>query len=780
MLSRSATTKLKAILIIDVLIVAATAGVYFYLQAQGLIVGPPKPAEFKVTDLTINPLEAEVFEPVLVTVNVTNIGDEQGEYVANLTINNVLEENQTILIPGRNSTIVEFTVLKETEGTYTVEIGGLSGSLTFKTPPPTSSKIGLSNLVVNPYESWPNETITATVTATNIGEEPDSLSLKFMVDDSMVERKIIELAAKETTTVEFTFNETTEGKHTIKVNSLSGVFTVVPAGYHELRIGRSGGGSKPLTFTLNGVTHDTPYVELLPVGTYTLSAPDIVNLPSGVLAFSYWNDGSKSPSMTFTLDKRLIFVATYTVISGYASCPSLFYWNGTNYVYVTEVSNAGWLGYIDYMDENGDIIFGGGNPWDTIKLDANQIAARSTESGEYYDVMLLQKWDELFYLDTAYMMVVDHPADVDVYSPMVNYVNQAFPGEIYTVSKNNLLTPISAINENGEDVLPYISKLDGIFTPGSNGLVSPSWDDIKLNQLTLNLGDLSDAQEIKLVINGMVDWGSPEFYYDWIDGFKTAFAKGLVPNGTQIYPAPYMEVMDGNGNWVRVPKDRQMPTPSDYVPRNFAVDLTGLFPADVSEYKIRITNFFNVSFDYIGIDTTPQENIKVQRINADATLHQVVTNNSSSTGNFTRYGDVTQLVLEEDNMFVIGRQGDQVSLQFPTAGLSPLENGMERDYFIFVACWFKDPPGSWGYGFEYTVDPLPFRNMSGFPYPATESYPYDEAHLQYLREYNTRVVKAPSQSLTLWSSLTTWATVVIMLIAVVDLGVLVYFKKRSR
>jgi hypothetical protein len=780
MLSRSATTKLKAILIIDVLIVAAAAGVYFYLQAQGLIVGPPKPAEFTVTDLTINPLEAEVFEPVLVTVNVTNIGDEQGEYVANLTINNVLEENQTILIPGRNSTIVEFTVLKETEGTYTVEIGGLSGSLTFKTPPPTSSKIGLSKLVVNPYEAWPNETITATVTATNIGEEPDSLSLKFMVDDSMVERKIIELAAKETTTVEFTFNETTEGKHTIKVNSLSGVFTVVPAGYHELRVGRSGGGSKPLTFTLNGVTHDTTYVELLPVGTYTLSAPNIVNLPTGVLAFSYWNDGSKSPSITFTLDKRLIIVATYIVISGYASCPSLFYWNGTDYVYVTEVSNAGWLGYIDYMDENGDIIFGGGNPWDTIKLDANQIAARSTESGEYYDVMLLQKWDELFYLDTAYMMVVDHPADVDVYSPMVNYVNQAFPGEIYTVSKNNLLTPISAINENGEDVLPYISKLDGIFTPGSNGLVSPSWDDIKLNQLTLNLGDLSDAQEIKLVINGMVDWGSPEFYYDWIDGFKTAFAKGLVPNGTQIYPAPYMEVMDGNGNWVRVPKDRQMPTPSDYVPRNFAVDLTGLFPADVSEYKIRITNFFNVTFDYIGIDTTPQENIKVQRINADATLHQVVTNHSSSTGDFTRYGDVTQLVLEEDDMFVIGRQGDQVSLRFPTASLSPLENGMERDYFIFVACWFKDPPGSWGYGFEYTVDPLPFRNMSGFPYPATESYPYDEAHLQYLREYNTRVVKAPSQSLTLGSSLTTWATVVIMLIAVVDLGVLVYFKKRKR
>jgi len=396
------------------------------------------------------------------------------------------------------------------------------------------------------------------------------------------------------------------------------------------------------------------------------------------------------------------------------------------------------------------------------------------------DVILLQKWDELFYLDAAYMMVVDHPSDVDVYSTMVNYVNQDFNGEIYTVSKDNLKTPVSAYNEKGEDVLSEIAELDGIFTSGNNGLASPSWDDIKSNQLTLNLGDLSDAQEIKLVINGMIDWGSPEHYYDWIDGFKAAYAEGLVPNGTQIYPAPYMEVMDASGDWVRVPKDRQMPTPSDYVPRSFAVDLTGLFPADVSEYQIRINNFFNVTFDYIGIDTTPQENINVQRVNGDAVFHQAFASPSFATGDFTKYGDVSQVVLEGDDMYVIGMQGDQVSLQFPTADLAPLEEGMERDFFLFVACWFKDPPGNWGYGFDFTVDPLPFRAMSGFPYPDTESYPSDEAHLQYLREYNTRVVKAPSQSLTLESSLTTWAAAVVVLIAVVDLGVLVYFKKRRR
>ena len=740
MKSKSALTKLKTVLVIDILIVAVAAGVYFYLQAEGLIVTEPKEAEFSATNLTISPLEAEVFEPVLIAVNLTNVGGKQGEYIANLTVNGILEENQTVLLLAGESNIVEFSVIKEVEGNYTIEACGLSGSITFNIPPPSASKIVLSNLSTQPREAWPNETMKTTVTATNQGEEADVLSVRLMIDDSMVERKVINLEGKETTTVEFSYNATTEGKHTVKVNALSGTFTVVPEGYHTVLIRYSGGGSDLVPITLNGESLHMPYYGLLPVGEYTITTEDPFISDTAVFEFAYWSNGDTSTTTTFTLESNLVFVGTYDLISGYACCPSLFYWNGTDYIYVTEVSNAGWLGYIDYIDQNGEIVFGGGNPWDTIKLDPSQLKLRSTENGDYYDVILLQKWDEIFYLDAAYMMVVDHPADVDVYSTMINYVNQAFPGEIYTVDKDYLASPVSAINEKGEDVLLQIAEMDGVFTSGSNGFASPSWDDMDFNQLTLDLGDLSNAEEIKLVINGMVDWGPAEHYYTWIDGFKSAFTEGLVPAGTQIYPAPYMEVLDSNGNWMRVTEDRQMPTPSDYVPRSFAVDLTGLFPGDVSEYKIRITNFFNITFDFIGIDTTSQADITIQTIYGDAVLHQVFASPSASTGDFTRYGNITDIVLEGDDMFAIGRQGDQVSLQFPVDGLSPLEDGMERDFFMFVACWFKDPPGNWGYGFDFTVEPLPFRSMSGFPYPDTENYPSDLAHTSYLREYNTRTL----------------------------------------
>ena len=74
--------------------------------------------------------------------------------------------------------------------------------------------------------------------------------------------------------------------------------------------------------------------------------PTPYNVGTGVVAFSSWNDGNTNAERTFDLEKWTILVATYTVISGYASCPSLYTWNGTGYSYVTDVSNSGWLGYL--------------------------------------------------------------------------------------------------------------------------------------------------------------------------------------------------------------------------------------------------------------------------------------------------------------------------------------------------------------------------------------------------------------------------------------------------
>jgi len=741
MLSHSAIVKLKAILVIDLIIVGAAAGVYFYLQNEGMIAGATRPAEFTLKNLIISPSEATAGNAVQISVNVTNIGDLQGNETVNFEINNAVKDTENVSLVAGSSQIVQFTDIETSPGNYSVNVGDLTGNFIIKPAPPESSKIVLSNLRVDPWEVWANQTVTLTATAQNPTTEADNLTVKVAVDGAVVQTEVIQLDAGKTQTVEFNVTAgVAEGQYNVTVNSLPGVFTVVETGYHTLMVNRSGGGPKPLPFTLDGQDYGTPYTALLPAGEHTISVPSPYDVGTGVVGFSYWSDGNTNPTRTFTLDKWTILVATYYVISGYASCPSLFIWNGTGYSYVTDVANSGWLGYIGSINQNGNIIFSGGNPWDYVKLDKNLLATQTINGNSYYEMALSQQWDELFYLDAASLVVVDHPVGTDAYTTMTNYLNKGSTEQIYTVNQTNILSPIAATNEKGQNVLPDILKQDGVYTPGSNGNQSPSWNNITLNQLTLDLGNLSSAQQIKLVITGIVDWGPYQSYNNWIDAFKAAAAQGLVPDGTPITPAPYMEIKAANGSWVRAPQDRQIPIPSDSNPRTFVVDLTGLFPKGISDYQIRITNFWNVTYDYVGIDTSTQQNITVQKISPIATLSQFCVTNSTSSGNFTRYGDVTALVQNADDMYVIGRQGDLVTLEFPTANLTAPAPGMERDYFLFVACWFKDPPGQWGYGFTYTVDPMPFMAMSGFPYPANESYPYDAAHLAYLKQYNTREI----------------------------------------
>jgi hypothetical protein len=771
LVSRSAKTKLKAILIIDVIIVALAAGIYLYLQNTGQLAGETKEAEFTVTDLVINPLEAEIGENITISANVTNTGEIEGSYMLNLTINDVLKENQTILLPSGTSKIVELTASENAEGNYTVKIGDLSGSFKIKPPAPTTSAIILSRLLVTPYEANIGSPVSIKVNANNPSATSDRLLVKVTIDGAVVDSKTVELDAGESSTLEFTVNATSEGSYKVKVNALSDSFRAVPAGMHTVTVLISpvpkGGGGK---FTINGEEYITPYSELLPEGTYIVAMPSTD--PTGQYGFLNWENRDTNPIRTISLTTAMIFVAYY---EHGTSCPSLFMWNGTDYVYVAEVSNHGWLGYMDYVtdDPNWSIVYWRNNPWDYILLDKTQLQQRNG----YYDITLTQKWNEIFYLDTAHMVVVDHPSDVTVYSTMVEqYLDPAYMGKIYTVSKNPS-SPISAVNEKGENVLPQLHAIDNVFTPAINGIQSQSWDNISWNRLTLDLGNLSSAKQIKLIARGIVDWGSADDYNSWINKFFDPTHPA--PPGTQITPTPYMEVKDANGNWVRVPESRQFPIPPDVVARTFIVDLTGLFLTD--DYSIRINNFWNVTYDYIAVDTTTQANITTREIYPHANLYQTFTTDSVSSGNFTRYGDVTPLVLNADDMFVIGKQGDTVSLVFPAADLAPPAEGMERDCFFFVSLWFKDETGNWGYGFNFTVDPLPFQNMSGFPYPLdTESYPNDDAHLNYLQEYNTRVITPSSQPQPQKSHLATWVITVIIIVAVVNSGVLVYFRKRSR
>lgn len=742
-----AVTKLQALFVITLLVVASASALYYYVESeygpfsysQPANVTPPDLSEFSVYGLTFSPPEAEINQTITISVKVSNVGEGPGNCTVVLEVDGVNRTSETVHVLAGENTTVEFAVSESVAGTYNVKIGSLIGAYTFTSTPVTlpqqtnvSSEFVLYSLILTTEEAWVDQRIGVSVNVRNVGTARGSFTVDLKINNVLRDSQDVELGVGISALVSFDVVETQLGRYTVEIGDNVAEYVIVETGVHTLTV--STGAKAGVPFEIDGKAYDvngkeciTPYSTLLPADSYVVEMPPTDD--TGAYVFSKWSDGVKNPTRTVSLSRRVDLAATYT---GGSSCPSLYIWNGTNYEYVAEVTNHGWLGYINYINEDGSIVFYRNDPWDYLKLDENILKLKDGS----YEMLLAQRWNEIFYLDAAYMIVVDHPSDVEVYSTGVEqYLDPAYMGQIYTISENPL-TPVSAFNENGEDVLSMISEADGVFTPGINGLLSPSWDNISWNTLTLDLGDLSDAEQIKLIVTGKVDWGLAEDYNTWLEGFF----EQTVPNGTQVTPPPYMEVKDADGNWVRVPEGRQFPIPPDVNSRTWVVDLTGLFPTD--DYSLRINNFWNVTFDYLGVDVTSQADVVVQRVDAVAELYQVFESYSVSSGSFTRYGDVSELLLSADDEFVIGRQGDEVSLSFSLDGIASLEEGMERSFFLFVAGWFKDEYGNWGFGFGFTVDPLPFLAMSGFPYPETESYPYEE-HLEYFSTYNTREIAAP-------------------------------------
>ena len=110
-------------------------------------------------------------------------------------------------------------------------------------------------------------------------------------------------------------------------------------------------------------------------------------------------------------------------------------------------------------------------------------------------------------------------------------------------------------------------------------------------------------------------------------------------------------------------------------------------------------------------------------------------------GNYTRFGDVRELLLVPDDMYVITRNGDEVQLDFDARKLPPLRPGWARTFFVYADGFGKDMDINSAR--PDTVGPLPFHKMSAYPYPAAEHYPADERHRQYQEKYNTRTVRGP-------------------------------------
>ncbi len=471
-----------------------------------------------------------------------------------------------------------------------------------------------------------------------------------------------------------------------------------------------------------------------------------------------------------------------------SSCPFLYTWNGDSFEFIGDINGDGGVAY---TDAGPGYAFKKTDPKDYVKIDSSQL---NPENG-VYKLEIAEDQDEITYLDAVSLIAVDHAPDVEIYSPVTIWYNDTPPFNIHTV-KNPVL-PVSATDINGKDILPVISRVDRDYTQSSQYF---------FDAITVDLGDLSGASQIKLVFNGWSDWpGGNEAVkrYEYVVEH---------PDEQMVY-MPYAEVINNNGEWERVSDEEHLGMPQAK-PRTMVLDITDWFKTD--DYRLRINYWFKTHIDYIAVDTSIDEAVSVSRLDpvsanlywkgvsiqnspdgkmptiADFDNTADITGFNVFEGMFTRYGDVLPLLTGVDDKFVIMHVGDSVSVEFNEL---PVAEGMERDYYLVSDAYFKGDFVKKFLGQDVSnVEPLPFHAMSNYPYPDTESYPYDAGHLAYLAEYNTRefpISPSAGEHHTIYTdyvsvdviassavpTMNEWGTIIFVVVA--GLGA-VYFLRRKR
>jgi len=421
-----------------------------------------------------------------------------------------------------------------------------------------------------------------------------------------------------------------------------------------------------------------------------------------------------------------------------SSCPLLFAWNGDKYGFVTDFLGVGGLGLWQ-----GPGVYGRPQPEEYVKIEPNQLAARDGA----YMIQVLENLEEVTYLDETKLLTLDHPKDTDVYPLGAFGGRERQPYRLLAVEKAKRLFPSRATDHNDRDVSERILAVDRTYP-----------DDVRLSRLA----GFAEMHHLTLEFpEGVTRLRRPVlFLYGWVDFEYSSSNYAARQAGLELTP-PVLEMEDKDDRQFRPVLDPLGFPPG--LPRMISVDLAELAP--LSSRRLRLRTNMRVFWDQIFIaepleESALAEKVKVNEVKlSGAHLHRrgfprehspdgrqpkvydygILDNTQPfkvTTGDYTHFGRVTELLGRTDDRFVIFGKGEEITLEFPTKGLPAVPKGFTRSFILYANGYCKDmDPHT---AFPDTVEPLPFHDMSNYPYPDGEAYPDDAEHREYRKIWNTR------------------------------------------
>jgi Tfp pilus assembly protein PilF len=465
-----------------------------------------------------------------------------------------------------------------------------------------------------------------------------------------------------------------------------------------------------------------------------------------------------------------------------SSCPYLYTWNGDRFEFVTDFMGGGEMGYLEEPRR-----YNQPDPEEYVRIRGDQLK----EKDGRYELRVTNELEESMFVDRLQLIAVAHPNGTDVY-PNEGMSDPPKPFKLFVTP--HARPPLSAIDDHGQDVLDLISKMDRrwpddfkldqirgyadqhtltLMLPGSAnvssattrrnlaelGATAPERQSLSAHQggratkqSSRDNAKASGAEPVVLLLTGWTD-------YAWSSDNVAANQAGKTMN------PPSLQVKDRVGNWRTVIEDIGIPVGR---PQTVTVDLTGKFLS--ADREVRIVTNMRIYWDQILVDTADKSpKIQISRLDPlRADLHwrgfsaEVTPDNREPfgydyrnvsltspwkvmTGRYTREGEVRELLLKSDDMFVVSRPGDEISLSFDATALPPLPAGWTRTFLLYADGFSKEMDINSASPDQ--LAPMPFHGMSRYPYSATEHYPLTEERRRYIEKYNTRIVTSPVQSI---------------------------------
>ncbi len=413
-----------------------------------------------------------------------------------------------------------------------------------------------------------------------------------------------------------------------------------------------------------------------------------------------------------------------------SSCPVLFVWDGHRYKLVTDVIGAAVVGHW-FTPQRRNIP----RPEEWIKVEGGDFKPVNGK----LSLRFIEPMEEVNYLDQLRLVAVDHPGNVEV-NPDERFLDDPPFATGRVVASADTRLPAGAWDGEGRDVLAAVSGRDHRFASGFKA--SPYDGFANTHTLTLDLGRVDAAKPLRLLMTGYVNYFSATSLY-------AAWQAGIKPI------SPYVEAERPDGSWQRIAGEAGFPAGLE---RTIVVDLTGKLPAGT--HRIRLVTNLEIYWDQVLIDNHAGGAWRTTELPlALATLHfrgyptqiegkspgdlDYDYNRISLTGpfqhergNYTRMGEVTELVKSVDDRFVVFGSGEEVAAEFDMTKLPVLPAGWKRDYFFYANGYEKDM--DWWDGSPFTVAQMPFHAMTTYPYSASEHYPDDAKALDYELNWNTR------------------------------------------